>query len=148
MCCRLAGERSYRKEACGAARPIKLCADRRSKSRMNVLVSSAIAGAVTVSPVEAANPDAEIIAAGEKFKELLPKYMTAWFGWARLMRDAHAEMETKFGNDYGSPAWREPLGRSPAATFLHEAIARNGADRAEDALSALHNTMKWSPSPS
>jgi hypothetical protein len=110
---------------------------------MNMLVSSAIAGAATVSPVEAANPDAEVIAAGEKFERLLPRYMAAWFDWARLHREAKAEAEAKFGDDYHSPAWCKPNpGQSPAQAFLCEAIARNGTGAADDAVSALHDQME------
>jgi hypothetical protein len=107
---------------------------------MNVLVSSAIAGAVTISPVEMANPDAEIIAAGKKFGELLPKYMTAWFEWSRLQREASAETHARFGKNHGSPAWME--GKRPAQVFLHEALERNGTRQASEAVEALYDEME------
>ncbi|WP_407174553.1 hypothetical protein [Bradyrhizobium sp. STM 3562] len=109
---------------------------------MNMLVSSAVAGVATVSPIEAAHPDAKIIAAGVRFEKLLPKYMTAWFEWARLHREARAETYAKFGEDYCSPAWTEPDGaHSPAFLFLQQALACNGARQAADTESALHDEM-------
>jgi hypothetical protein len=87
--------------------------------------------------------DTEIITAGQKFEEMFSRYMPAWFEWARLHRDARAEAEAKFGDDYSSPAWREPSpGQSPAEKFFHNTLVRNGTDRASDAVHALHQEME------
>lgn len=105
----------------------------------------AAGGAVitTATPVVADQPDTEIITAGRKFEEMFSRYMPAWFEWARLHREARAETKAKFGDDYGSPAWREPSpGQSPAEKFFHNALVRNGTDRASDAVDALHQEME------
>jgi hypothetical protein len=38
-----------------------------------------------------ANPDAELVARGERFEKLLLEHMDAWLEWAPRMRAAHAE---------------------------------------------------------
>ena len=40
-----------------------------------------------------ANPDAELVARGERFEKFLLEYMDAWLAWAPLMRAARAEAE-------------------------------------------------------
>jgi hypothetical protein len=106
---------------------------------------AAAGGAViaTATPAMANQPDTEIIAAGQKFEALFTRYMPAWFEWARLHREAMAETEAKFGEDYSSPAWREPSpGQSPAQLFLHNALARNGTDMVSDVMDTLHQEME------
>jgi hypothetical protein len=69
--------------------------------------------------------------------------MPVWFEWGRLNREARAETEAKFGNDYSSPAWRQPSpGQSPAQKLLNNSSANNGADRACDEEYALHEQME------
>ena len=61
---------------------------------------------------------------------------------ARLAREARAETDAKFGNDYSSPAWREPSpAQCQAFKFLSKVLSSNGADRANDVMDALHNEM-------
>ena len=48
-----------------------------------------------------ANPDAELVARGERFEKFLLEYMDAWLEWAPLMRAARAQV----GDDIaGAPA--------------------------------------------
>jgi hypothetical protein len=112
------------------------------RSVMNMLVGTALAGTV-VPAVAAPNPDAEIIAAGQKFEELLGRYVPAWLNWARLHREAKAETVARFGEGYSSPAWTKPEhGQSPAQKYLHEALARNGTTAAEKVTGAFYDEME------
>ena len=97
--------------------------------------STALASAV------AAQPDAEVTLAGEKFQALLRRYVPGWVEWAGLSREAHAVTEAKFGNDYSAPAWTF-RGPGEARAYLHEAHALNGTDRASDAQTALYKEME------
>jgi hypothetical protein len=95
------------------------------------------------APVVADQTETKIITAGREFEGLFSQYMPAWLEWARLHREARAEAEAKFGDDYSSPAWREPSpGQSPAEKFFHNALVRNGTDRASDAVHTLHQEME------
>lgn len=97
----------------------------------------------TVTPDLAAEMDTAIISAGVKFEKLFSRYMPAWSEWTRLNREAKSETEAKFGAEYSSPAWQEPIpGQSPAEKFFQNAHARNGADRACDEEDALHQKME------
>jgi hypothetical protein len=42
------------------------------------------------NPMSTANPDAELVARGERFEKFLLEYMDAWLEWAPLMRAARA----------------------------------------------------------
>ena len=107
------------------------------------MLTLATAAAPSIIPAAASDADAEIIAAGEKFEQLLKQYIPAWFEWAKRHRAAKAETVVKFGGDYRSSAWSEPEpGRSPAQRYLKEAVGRNGAKRASEATEALCDEME------
>jgi hypothetical protein len=91
---------------------------------------------------DTSSPDAEIISAGKKLEPLLTRYVTAKLEWAKLNRADHAEANAKFGADYTSDAWSKPNpGTSPATKFLTKVSKRNGCDRADEELSAIHEEM-------
>ena len=70
-----------------------------------------------------ANPDAELVARGERFEKFLLEYMDAWLAWAPLMRAARAEAEKDLA-------------------ALTTAIQRNGRDAAQAHVSELENDMQ------
>ena len=109
---------------------------------MNMVVGAALTG-TAIPAVAASNPDAEVIAAGQKFEDLFSRYMPAWLKWARLHREAKAETEAKFGKGYHRVAWQHPTpGKSPGQKYLSEALARNGASQASDAIEVLYDEME------
>jgi hypothetical protein len=86
------------------------------------------------SPPAIVNPDAEIIAAGAAFETLFNKYLDLRFVWARLMREAGAEMEAKYpkANDsFNSPKW----------AFKSQALERNGGRDVSERLSVISDEM-------
>ena len=70
-----------------------------------------------------ANPDAELVARGERFEKFLLEYMDAWLEWAPLMRAARAEAEADIAT-------------------LTAAIQRNGCDVAQARMSELERDMQ------
>lgn len=103
----------------------------------------AAAGALAAGPAFAANPDAEIIAAGAKFEALLSEYIYGWFEWARLHRAGRAQVYAKFGHDEHNAAWTQPnLGKSPAMKYLTQVLGENGTRAASDAQAALWEPME------
>jgi len=72
------------------------------------------------------------------FEPLLSRYLDVQFIWARLARDAQAEMEAKFPPDdfEGLP------GKHPKWIFHGEVLDRNGCSNARDRLSAIHEEME------
>jgi hypothetical protein len=97
---------------------------------------------VALGSAAGANPDAEIIAAGEKFEPLLGKFVTTQLEWAKRHRAGKAEVEAKFGFDYRSDVWNKPTpNKSPAVKLLSEALKRHGERQANAAVSALDNKM-------
>ena len=70
-----------------------------------------------------ANPDAELVARGERFEKFLLEYMDAWLEWAPLMRAARAQV----GDDIA---------------VLITAIERTGCDAAQARMSELERDMQ------
>ena len=70
-----------------------------------------------------ANPDAELVARGERFEKFLLEYMDAWLAWAPLMRAARAEAEKDLA-------------------ALTTAIQRTGCDAAQARVSELETDMQ------
>ena len=70
-----------------------------------------------------ANPDAELVARGERFEKFLLKYMDAWLEWAPLMRAARAQV----GDDIA---------------VLITAFERTGCDAAQARMSELERDMQ------
>jgi hypothetical protein len=70
-----------------------------------------------------ANPDAELVARGERFEKFLLEYMDAWLEWAPLMRAARAQV----GDDI---------------SVLITAIERTGCDAAQARMSELERDMQ------
>jgi hypothetical protein len=108
---------------------------------MNMLVSTAIAG--TAVPVAAAsNPDAEVIAAGQKFETLLDALIPSFLTWPRQFREAKDETVAIFGKDFRGAAWSEPKkGDSPAYIHLAAGLVRTGANTTADANDVLYDQM-------
>jgi hypothetical protein len=55
-----------------------------------------MAGPPGANPMSTANPDAELVARGERFEKFLLEYMDAWLEWAPLMRAARAQVGLAF----------------------------------------------------
>ena len=70
-----------------------------------------------------ANPEAELVARGERFEKFLLEYMDAWLEWAPLMRAARAQV----GDDIA---------------VLITAIERTGCDAAQARMSELERDMQ------
>jgi hypothetical protein len=70
-----------------------------------------------------ANPDAELVARGERFEKFLLEHMDAWLEWAPLMRAARAQV----GDDIA---------------VLITAIERTGCDAAQARMSELERDMQ------
>jgi hypothetical protein len=113
------------------------------RSIMNMMVSTAIAGAAVSTATEgsAANPDAEIIAAGKAFEPLLSKYLDVRFVWTRLAREGRAEMEAKFPDGAGDD-FEGPIGHHPKWNFHKQVLDRNGCSDASNRLSAIYQEME------
>src|SRR4029077_10981784 len=68
-------------------------------------------------------PDAELVARGERFEKFFLEYMDAWLEWAPLMRAARAQV----GDDIA---------------VLITAIERTGCDAAQARMSELERDMQ------
>lgn len=106
---------------------------------LSTAAAALTASAVVTVPALAANPDAEIIAAGEAFEALFNKYLDLRFVWARLARAAHDEMEAEYPK--ATHRFDGPTGRDPKWTFKHQVLERNGGDDASERLAAISDEM-------
>lgn len=70
-----------------------------------------------------ANPDAELVARGERFEKLLLEHMDAWLTWAPRMRAARAEVEDNTAS-------------------LAVAIQRTGCDMVQVRMSEIERDMQ------
>src|SRR5437660_8074321 len=65
---------------------------RRKRSADRAQNGVVMAGPPGANPMSTANPDAELVARGERFEKFLLEYMDAWLEWAPLMRAASAQV--------------------------------------------------------
>jgi hypothetical protein len=115
------------------------CVTRRSLMNIAVNSVSLVAGP---SLALTENADAEVIAAGKRFEKLFASFLPAWLEWTKLVRLAQREVFAKFGDNYDSPTWSHPsAGKSPATLFHAKVCRRNGADRASDRMTRIHDEM-------
>jgi hypothetical protein len=82
-----------------------------------------MAGPLGANPMSTANPDAELVALGERFEKFLLEYMDAWLEWAPRMRAARAEARDNTAS-------------------LAVAIQRTGCDLAQERMSELEHDMQ------
>jgi hypothetical protein len=82
-----------------------------------------MAGPLGANPISTANPDAELVARGERFEKFLLEYMDAWLEWAPLMRAARAQVGDEIA-------------------VLITAIERTGCDAAQARMSELERDMQ------
>src|SRR6266567_6334641 len=66
---------------------------RRKRSADRARNGVVMAGPPGANPMSTANPDAELVARGERFEKLLLEHMDACLTWAPRMRAARAEVE-------------------------------------------------------
>jgi hypothetical protein len=96
---------------------------RRNRSADRARNGVVMAGPPGANPMSTANPDAELVARGERFEKFLLEYMNAWLEWAPLMRAARAQV----GDDIAG---------------LITAIERTGCDAAQARMSELERDMQ------
>jgi hypothetical protein len=82
-----------------------------------------MAGPPGANPMSTANPDATLIALGERFEKLLLEHMDAWLTWAPRMRAARAELEDNTAS-------------------LAVAIQRTGCDMVQARMSEVERDMQ------
>jgi hypothetical protein len=96
---------------------------RRKRSADRARNAVGMAESPGANPMSTANPDAELVARGERFEKFLLEYMDAWLEWAPLMRAARAQV----GDDIA---------------VLITAIERTGCDAAQARMSELERDMQ------
>jgi hypothetical protein len=84
-------------------------------------------------------PDAKIIAAGERVEALLEPYFIVHRNWARRSEEAHRRVNAKFAAD----DWEARIGPdSPASVLLFAVLRSNGHDAASEALEILNDKIQ------